>query len=322
MTVPNLKALIEGLTLPHEDPHAYAELAQKWIMAHPNPSPIEAGYVAQAVCALMELRRLAVVRATLRTQKVRTAILNWEQDQENAVAYWVGQFGNHAPSALVGLLRSAAGCRWAIDYWTKLAQQLEDDGTWYGEFRIGAIQLQGQSAYLGQLFVSETAYYTWLDCLGAQPNPKQRDIDLILDWRHIPKTIQDRDIVLWPRDKEACRERLRAIVDRELPRLKALEATVRTQYDEPERSEAQVMALASVSQDERQLLREQRQHEQSYSQASTALLKLLGQTAAAGGRAETPETRPGPGEMSPLHCATLRRTPRARPGCWPRSSLI
>jgi hypothetical protein len=280
MTVPHLDGSIEALTLPHENALEHAQLFQEWNASCPYPTPIERGLIHQAAVALIEKRRIERTRATLRTQKVRTALLNWEQDQEDTVAYWVGQFGNHAPSALVGLLRSAAGCRWAIDYWTKLAQQLEDDGTWYGEFRIGAIQLQGQSAYLDKLFVSETAYYTWLDCLGAQPNPKQRDIDLILDWRHIPKTIQDRDIVLWPRDREACRARLQAIVDRELPRLKALEETLRVDYEEPAKAEARVMALAAVDKEEMKLIRAQRLHEQSFVQAATALTKLRNQTAA------------------------------------------
>ena len=55
------------------------------------------------------------------------------------------------------------------------------DGTWYGRDRVGAIQLQGVSARLDQLFLSEAAFMTWLDCLVAQPNPKQKDIDKILD---------------------------------------------------------------------------------------------------------------------------------------------
>ena len=277
------------LTLPHEDPLEQAHLSSQWLAAYPDCTPIEWGYRKHAFTALVEKQRIAQARATLRTQKVRTAVLDWEQAQEDTVAYWVDQFSDHPPSALVGLLRSAAGCRWAIDYWTKLAQQLKDDGTWYGEFRVGAIQLQGESACLDQLFLSETAYLTWLDCLACQPNPKQRDIDLILDRRHVPKAIQDRDIVLWPRDPPACRTRLQAIVDRELPRLRALEAILRVQYEEPAKAEARVMALASVTREEMQLLRAEQIHEQSYHRAATALLKARQQSAAS--RAATVRAR-------------------------------
>ena len=268
------------LTLPHENALEQAHLWSQWLAAYPDCTPIECGYRNHAFTALVEKQRIAQARATLRTQKVRTAVLDWEQDQEDRVADWLDSFNDHCPSALVGLLRSAAGCRWAIDYWTKLAQALKDDGTWHGEFLVGSIQLQGLSACLDELFVSETAYLTWLDCLGAHPNPKQRDIDLILDRRHIPKTIQERDTVLWPRDKQACRARLQAIVDRELPRLKALEETLRVQYEEPAKAEARVMALASVDKEEMALIRARRLHEQSFVQAATALTKLRKATAA------------------------------------------
>ena len=98
---------------------------------------------------------------------------------------------------------------------------------------------RGSRRCLDELCYDEQAYQTWLDCLVAQPNPKQRDIDLILDWRHVPKSMQDRDLKLWPGDPAASRARLQAIVDRELPRLKALEETLRVQYEEPARAAAE-----------------------------------------------------------------------------------
>jgi hypothetical protein len=85
---------------------------------------------------------------------------------------------------------------------------------------------------------------------------------------------------LWPRDREACRARLQAIVDRVLPPLKALEETLRLQYEEPAKAEARVMALASVTREEMQLLRAEQMHEQSYQRAATALLKARQQSAA------------------------------------------
>jgi hypothetical protein len=328
MTVPLESVSVETHALPDDEARERAELTQRLTTRFPDPDPVEQGWIEQAVCALIELKHLARVRATRRNERIRTAVLDWEQDQEDTVTHWVRQFGKHAPSALVGLLRSAAGCRWAIDYWTKLDRQLKDNGTWLGEFRMGAIQLQGHSAYLDELFVSEDAYLTWLDCLGANPNPKQRDIDLILDWRHIPKTIQDRDIVLWPRDREACRARLRAIVDRELPRLKALEETLRVQYELPAKAEARVMALASVTREDMQLLRAEQIHEQSYQRAVTALLKARRQSAAAAPRREAQATEPArepidPWSLKPVTRWAVRRAlrrdeVRARAGAGPQ----
>ena len=60
----------------------------------------------------------------------------------------------------------------------------------------------------------------------------------------------------------------------------ALEETLRVQYEDPERAEARVMALAKVYKEEMKLLRAERIHEQSYQQALNALLKVREQTAA------------------------------------------
>ena len=102
----------------------------------------------------------------------------------------------------------------------------------------------------------------------------------VLDRRNIPKALQERDLPQWPRDPDECRARLQALVDRELPRLRALEKMLRVQYEEPAKAEAQVMALAAVTKEDMQLLRAERIHEQSFHQAATALLKVRKPTAA------------------------------------------
>jgi len=117
---------IEMLTLPHEDPLMHSQLFREWMTAYPCSTPIERGLIHQAAVALMEKRRLERVRATLRTQKVRAALLNWERAQEDNVATWLDWFDDHPGSALVWLLRSAAGCRWVIATWERLAKELQD----------------------------------------------------------------------------------------------------------------------------------------------------------------------------------------------------
>ena len=293
-----------NLTLPHEDPGEHARLFREWTTAYPSRDPIVRGLVLQAVMALIEIRRLERVRATVRTDKVRTALLRWERHQEDTVERYLQRFNFHAPSALVGLLRSAAGCRWALVFLERLQKLLIDDGTWYGLDKIGAIQIQGFSACISELYYAETAYITWLDCVAAQPNPKQADIDRILDPVNVPKSLLDRDVPLWPRDPGECRARLQAMLDREIPRLRALEATLRIQYEDPSRAEAQTMALADVTQQDMQLVRVQRLHEQSYLQASTALLKFRKPVAAARGRRWNRSTT---SRCSPARCSPDRR---------------
>jgi hypothetical protein len=265
---------IERLTLPHEDAAENRRFYDYWIAAFPSRDPIVRGFVQQAVVAQLEKRRLERVRAALRTERVRTAVLYYERDQEDEVIRCIHEAGESVPDAMRHMLRSAAGCRWAIGHWERLKTKLTDDGTWYGADRIYAIQLQGLSACLDQLSFEEEAYTTWLDCLVAQPNPKQPDIDLILERRHVPKSIQDRDVKLWPGNPEESRARLWEIVNRELPPLKELEKTLRETYEEPALAAAEDMALARVTKEEMALLRAERTHEQSYAQAVRALQRF------------------------------------------------
>jgi hypothetical protein len=274
MTVPCDPSFLETLALPHEDPADLRRIENEWMTAYPCGSLIERGYLRQAMVADLEKRRVERARAAVRADRVRTAVRDFEHQQEDEAGRCIGYFGDHSGYALRHLLRSAAGCRWAIEKWEDLDKKLAADQTWYGGDRITAIQLQGFSACLSRLGYEEQGYQTWLDCLVAQPNPKQRDIDLILDWHHVPKSMQDRDLKLWPGDPDASKARLRAIVDRELPRLKALEKTLREQYEEPAKAAAREIALAAVTEEDRELLRAERIHEQSYAHAVNSLLKL------------------------------------------------
>jgi hypothetical protein len=179
-------------------------------------------------------------------------------------------------AAVVALKRSAAGCRYLIARWEHLERALADEGTWYAADRIEAIELQGFSARVDDLYLSEPAYMTWVHCLAAQPNPKERDIALVLDRRVMPKSIQDRDVVVWPGDPEASRAALAALVARALPALRRREEWLRTNYEAPARAEAKEMALARLARNptEVALLRAQRSHEQAYQRASQMLLKV------------------------------------------------
>jgi len=233
------------------------------------------------VVALLDKRRIERVRTTVRTERVRTAVLDFERWQEDEVARCVDLFNESCAYGLRHLLRSAAGCRWAITEWEKLKKKLAEDGTWYSFDRLSAIQLQGSSSRIDELHLNEQSFRTWLDCLVAQPNPKQRDIDIITDPARVPKTLLERDVKLWPGNPAESRARLQAIVDRELPRLRALEETLRVRYEDPARAEAEDQALAQVTKEETALLRAARMHEQSYDRAVNSLIKVRKQSAAA-----------------------------------------
>ncbi len=276
---------LETLALPHEDPGEPARLFKQFSDAYPGSDPIAQGLILQAVLALIELRRLARIRATIRTEKVRTAVLFWHQRQADTVSAHLKHFDVDPREAVVRLLRSGAGCRWALDFLQELQTKLIEDGTWYGGDMFWAIMIQGFCARLDQLYFSEAAYLTWMSCLALQPNPKQFEIDRLLDPSRVPKSLRERDIVLWPLDPVECRVRLQSILDRAIPAITEMEQDLKTYFEDQALAEVETMALAKVSRDEMELLRAQRLHEQSYLQATTALLKLRKQAAAERGPA-------------------------------------
>jgi hypothetical protein len=248
---------------------------EEWSHFFDPASPLERGLIAHALQAEEDRSECVRVRATLRAEAVRTADRYYEEAEEDAVDGFRRMLDGDPWAAVVGLKRSAAGCRWLIARWEHLEQALASGGTWYGCDRIEAIQLQGLSAMVDDLYISEAAYLTWLHCLAAQPNPKDRDIALVLDRRVMPKAFQDRDVEVWPGDAATSRAALAAIVARELPALRAREAMLRVKYEEPAGAEVKEQALARLARrkDEVALLRAQRSHEQAFERASRALLK-------------------------------------------------
>src|SRR5271165_7052141 len=226
MTVSPLGLSLESLTLSLENLAENERIYSRFMTAYPGADPIEQGYIDQAVAALIEKRRIERSLAVLRNDKVRTAELIFDRAQEDWVSKSKEMFSQRCEWAMREMTRTAAGCRWCITFWEELAQKLKVEGTWYAIDKYASIMLQGHSAVLDRLVLSEVAYTTWVDCLVCNPNPKQADIDKVLDPAHIPKAFLDRDVTLWPGDPAKSRARLHAIVAHELPRLRALELTL------------------------------------------------------------------------------------------------
>jgi hypothetical protein len=262
---------IEELALAGERPEELRRQIDAAYAAYAPESMTAAALVDQAIIAQMEIRRCHRLRAVLRAEKARTAEIRWREACEDEVRHFTRMFNDDPDMALAGLKRSAGGVRYLIRRWTDISNCLSHEGTVYGADRVELIQMQGHSAVIDLLYFSEVAWETFRDCLATQPNPKWRDIDMICAPDVVPKSIQDRDLTLWPVDPEASRARLRAIVDRELPPLLALEAELRSRYEEPARAEAVERALARLDKDEQQLLRDLRSHERSLAQAHKAL---------------------------------------------------
>jgi hypothetical protein len=246
----------------------------EWRPAGGTITPVARALIAQAHFALDEIQRCKRLLAVLRIETARTAEIRYREAREDDVRYYIQMFGQDAHSGVAGLKRSAAGVRHLISRWEELRRCLDEEGTWYGAHRCEAILMQGFLAGVDQLFLSEAAWQTWMDCLACQPLIRQSDINMLCDSAIVPKAILDRQVPLWQPDPEASRARLRALVDRELPPLVALEAELRTRYEEPGLAAAQDMALARLTHDETALLRALRSHEGALVKAMSTLEKL------------------------------------------------
>jgi hypothetical protein len=264
---------IEKLALGDERPEDLRARLDDAYRAQAPATPTDVALVEQATVAQIEIDRIHQLRATLRAEAIRRAELHWQWEREDDVRYYVRMFNQDPHAAVAGLKRSGHGLRHLISRWQQLGKSLSEEGTLYGAEKYECIQMQGWPAGIDQLFLSEEAWKTWIDCLASQPVIKQFDIDMLCASDIVPKSIQDRDQPLWQPDPEASRARLRALIDRELAALVALEARFRAQYEEAERAAARDRALARFEKNHRHLLQTLRDHERSLAAAHRALAK-------------------------------------------------
>jgi hypothetical protein len=246
-------------------------------------TPGEVALVEQVVVAELEIERLHRLRATLRAEAARRAEIHLQHAREDEVFHQVRLLETDPATAVMNLKRRARGVRYLVERWERLERLLSEEGTWYGMDRNEAIQLQGYSSALTNIYFAAPAWETWRDCLAAQPNPQPLDIELICEPDVVPKEIQDRDVPLWRPDPEACRARLRALVERTLPPLRQLAATLRALEEEPERAAAQDTARAHLDKQHPKLIEALRSHELSLRSA----LRMLAR------RGQTPDSKAG-----------------------------
>ncbi len=263
---------IERIVLPGEE-KAARQMLDDWYAYHEPAAPAQVAHVEQAVAATIDIERCRRLRAVLQTEKLRTAELHWQVAQEDETYKSLLLFNTDGCAAVNGMERSAMGMRELIRRWTCLESRLTEDKTWYGADRMEAIRLCGHSTRLLDLYYQENAYWIWVHCLAAQPNPRQRDIDLILGEDVMPKRLQDQGGEVWRPDPEKSLQFLRDLVTRELARLRAAEEVMRINYEEPAKAAARDIALGRLTRDEVNLVRELRSHERSLHQATTALEK-------------------------------------------------
>src|SRR5262249_11222573 len=141
------------------------------------------------------------VRATLAelvNREIRSAFFRHDAEQEDQVQYYRDLLETKPGQAVLGLKRSALGCRFLIQRHERFLKLLEEEGTLYGNDRTELIRYQGARATndCTALFESEGAYMIWLYCLTAQrPEPKEQDLRDLGNRLFMPQALADREML-------------------------------------------------------------------------------------------------------------------------------
>src|SRR5262249_15139771 len=157
------------------------------------------------------------VRTAIQAAAVRGAAQKLQEKYDDEILHFAKILASDPAKVLTELQRTAPRLRWVIAQWEELERQLDKHGTWYGAYRHQATLFQGYRSTAEDLYFSEQAWRTWLDCFATRPNLGPQEVEVISLPQVVPKAVQERGEVFWPPDPEASRARLRAIVDRELP---------------------------------------------------------------------------------------------------------
>jgi hypothetical protein len=261
---------IEALALPDEAPGHLSALLQGYIDEIRPAGRTEQALVEQLAVSTIEKERILRARTAILAQKVRTATFRFDQSQEAEVQALVELLPAQPARALAGLNRSAAGTRYQISRWERLAAILEVEPTWQGQDRDEVAILLGAKPGLSNVASSETAYLIHLYCITANPHWKRADLNELANPACKPETFRDHDPSDWAVKVPQSQQLLRELAARELGRLRPREAWLRENIEEPGRLTAREQARVLTGK-ELDLLTAERHHDTLFHRASKAL---------------------------------------------------
>ena len=264
----------------------------EWLSFYRPSTPGERELMEFAVMASVQRRRVLAHQTEVVNHEIRTARYRHDCKQEDEVEHCKGMLTTDPARAVLGLKRSALGCRFLIQRWERLQTLMADEGTWYGNDRNEAIQYQGAIASRDRLVESEAAYLTWLYCLMAQPNPK--DAHIAAMGPLMPEALNIRETLHWFPARSVCRQLLKALAERELAAVRLREEVLRIAYEEPGREGAEARSQVLEGKLGAQLLRHARIHELQFLAAYKEFLKGRKETARTGLRPALPRPKPRP----------------------------
>ncbi len=244
--------------LPGEDPDAYQRRLDAWIGKFQPGDDVELYLVERAVHVSWQLDRADRAEAARLAATTDAAAVQLARDVEElatalfrvpggSIRYYPAQVGaadaalvsmpiepEHPrhPSRLVAALEaSALGCRWLLDQWKVLGDLLDEGRLWQAPDRLRAIRLVGRQPL--ELVTSEQVMTIYLACQSMDPEGPDLFAEALSELcypemeasqQRFAEECETARAERTPKDSDAGRAELRAMVEAAVARLEPLRA--------------------------------------------------------------------------------------------------
>jgi hypothetical protein len=292
----------EVLPLPNEDPAKVAEREQAWNEYYRPQSPGAQHLVTECVRATLLADRAHAFHAAALSKQIREAPAEWDRAQDDVVTNLTALLPTDPAEAVRLLKQSAAGCRWLLGRWERLADAFTAHGWWAAEDRDEALRLRGSRPHIDWLRSDPDGYaLRFLNQVCLEPTGPQKGVLALLDPNFMPAVLRaDYGPGKVP-SAAFCRQMIGDLVAAEVAHLRRVEARLR-ELEAPDRAEAADRALILRDEGEaRRFLRYHAESRTAFHRAYSQLLKTLERDAAEGPAAEGPAGEPAEAaaEVSP-----------------------
>ena len=194
---------------------------------------VELGLLQMGIFDLTEARRQRHIIEMIEEALIVDAKNAWWDRQENRVKMLTPRLASEPAAAVAELKRFGLGCLWLIDCWVQLESLMTRESAPSGADRHGASARKADDSSRQRLSHGETERLTRVYSLLARSEPTEREIlAFYTDASRLPEGVNHACSTPLPPRPE-CRDRVNAVIERELPPLKAWGRRVLVEFDDP-----------------------------------------------------------------------------------------
>ncbi|RUL89791.1 hypothetical protein TsocGM_01120, partial [Tautonia sociabilis] len=229
--------------VPEEDRAAYEQILERWRREAGPDNVVEEHLIQRAAVLSVRLDRIERANQEAREAAAREAVGRWHR-RKQASARKLGQRLLLDPVNVIEELEATAfGCEWLIRHWRRLDSQIRLGSRWDGRDRAWAMAMLGLPGGPPDPEAGEDARMLWT--LAVSVGHAQSGAYGPSALRPDPTA----DAFAPPVDPDAARAALRAIIARQIERLRALRDASWREVEGPEREAvARRAAAADTSQ--------------------------------------------------------------------------